>query len=87
MAGDVIAVNDAPQPPENTLFTGTQYTQYGIALSSGVEASPQHADAPLDTTSAQHTSAQPVDVQQHPPPAPDIVDPTHSTDHLTHAIL
>jgi hypothetical protein len=88
ISGDVIALNDAPPPPANTLFAGTQYTQYGITLSSDVAASPQHAVSAADTTSAQHTSAPAVaDVQQHAPAPPDVVDSTHLTDHLAHAIL
>jgi hypothetical protein len=86
IAGDVIALNDAP-PPENTLFSGTQYTQYGITLSSGATSS-QQAVSPADATSDQHTSAPTIaDVQPHTPAPADIVDPTHSTDHLAHAIL
>jgi hypothetical protein len=86
IAGDVIALNDAPSPPANALFTGTQYTDYGVTLSSDVAVSPQHA-SPAGAASAHDTSVPVVaDVQQHAPPPPaDIVDTTHSTDH--HAIL
>jgi hypothetical protein len=88
VAGDVIALHDAPTPPANTVFAGNQYTQYGITLSSDAAASPQHAASPADATSTQHISAPAVaDVQQHAPTPADIVDPTHSTDHLAHAIL
>jgi hypothetical protein len=84
VSGDVLALNDTPPSPADTLFTGTQYTQYGIALSSDATASPQPAYSPADATSAQHTSAPAAaDFQQQP----DIVDPIHSTDHLAHAIL
>jgi hypothetical protein len=85
IAGDVIALNDAPSPPANTLFTGTQYTDYGVTLTSDVAVSPQHAVSPADAASAHDTSVPVVaDVQQHaPPPPPDIVDTTHSTDHHT----
>jgi hypothetical protein len=86
VAGDVIALNDAPPPPADTLFTGTQYTQYGITLSSGGAASPQDATSLADATSQQNSAPAVADVQQQAPP-PDIVDPTHSTDHLAHAIL
>ncbi len=83
LGADVIDLNDA-SPPANTLFTGTQYTEYGIALSSDPTVSPPHTDSPADATSTQPASATAVvDVQQHP----DIVDPAHSTDHLAHAIL
>src|SRR2546430_1966765 len=87
IAGDVIALNDAPSPPANALFTGTQYTDYGVTLSSDVAVSPQHAVSPAGAASAHDTSVPVVaDVQQHAPPPPaDIVDTTHSTDH--HAIL
>jgi hypothetical protein len=87
IAGDVIALNDAPPPPANALFTGTQYTDYGVTLSSDVAVSPQLAVSPAGAASAHDTSVPEVaDVQQHaPPPPPDIVDTTHPTDH--HAIL
>ncbi len=86
IAGDVIALNDAPPPPANALFTGTQYTDYGVTLSSDIAVSPQHAASPADAASAQDTLVPVVaDVQQHAPPPPDIVDTTHPTDH--HAIL
>jgi hypothetical protein len=87
IAGDVIALNDAPPPPANALFTGTQYTHYGVTLSSDVAVSPQLAVSPAGAASAHDTSMPVVaDVQQHaPPPPPDIVDTTHPTDH--HAIL
>jgi hypothetical protein len=85
VAGDVIDLNDAPPPPANTLFTGTQYTQYGVTLSSNAGTATQDASS-VDATSVQHTSAPAVaDVQQHAPPPPEIADPTHTTDH--HAIL
>jgi hypothetical protein len=88
VAGDVIALNDAPTPPANALFAGTQYTQYGITLSSDDAASAQHALSPATAASAQHFSAPALaDVQQHAPLPPDIVDPNHSTDHIAHAIL
>jgi hypothetical protein len=86
IAGDVIALNDAPPPPANALFTGTQYTDYGVTLSSDVAISPQHAVSPAGA--AAHDTSVPVvaDAQQHaPPPPPDIVDTTHAIDH--HAIL
>jgi len=81
LSGDVIALNDAAAPAEDTLFTGTQYTQYGITLSSDVGASTQNAVSPVEATSAEPNSAPAV------APPPDIVDSTHSTDHLAHAIL
>jgi hypothetical protein len=86
-AGDVIALNDAPTPPANALFTGGQYTNYGVALSSDTAVAPQHAMSPADTTSA-HDTLVPVvaDAQKQAPP-PDIVDTTHPIDHLGHAIL
>jgi hypothetical protein len=88
IAGDVIALKDAPQPPANALFTGNQYTDYGVTLSSDIAVSPQHAVSPADTTSA-HDTLVPVvaDAQQHAPPPPDIVDTTHPIDHLGHAML
>jgi hypothetical protein len=83
IAGDVIALNDAPLPPANALFTGTQYTDYGVTLSSDIAVPPQHAVSPADSASA-HDSSVPVvaDVQQHALPPPDIVDTTHPIDHL-----
>jgi hypothetical protein len=89
IAGDVIALNDAPPPPAHALFTGSQYTDYGVALSN-VAVPPQHAASPADTASA-HDTLVPVvaDAQQHapPPPPPDVVDTSHPIDHLGHAIL
>jgi hypothetical protein len=88
IAGDVIALNDAPPPPENALFTGTQYTDYGVTLSSDIAVPPQHAVSSAGAVSAHDTSVPVVaDVQQHTPPPPDIVDTTHPIDHLGHAIL
>jgi hypothetical protein len=86
VAGDAIALQDAPPPPAaNALFNGNQYTQYGVALSSDGAGSAHDAVSSADAASAQHTSVSAVaDVQQAPPP-PDIVDPAHTTDH--HAIL
>jgi hypothetical protein len=88
IAGDVIALNDASPPPAHALFTGTQYTDYGVTLSSDIGVPPQHAVSPADTASA-HDTLVPVvaDAQKHAPPPPDIVDTTHSIDHLGHAIL
>jgi hypothetical protein len=88
IAGDVIALNDAPAPPAHALFTGNQYTDYGVTLSSDIAVPPQHAVSPADTTSA-HDTLVPVvaDAQKHAPPPPDIVDTTHPIDHLGHAIL
>jgi cytoskeletal protein RodZ len=85
IAGDVIALNDAPLPPANALFTGTHYTDYGVTLSSDSAVPPQHAVSPADAASAQDTLVPVVaDVQQHAPPPPDAVDTTHPIDH--HAI-
>jgi hypothetical protein len=83
IAGDVIALKDAPPPSENALFTGTQYTDYGVALSSDIAVPQQHAVSSADAAPALDTLA-PVaaDVQQHAPPPPDIVDTTHPIDHL-----
>jgi hypothetical protein len=84
ITGDVIALNDAPPPPANALFTGNQYTDYGVTLSSDIAVSPQHAASPVDPASAQDTLVPVVaDVQQHAPP-PDTI---HPIDHLGHAIL
>jgi hypothetical protein len=88
IAGDVIALNDAPPPPANALFTGNQYTHYGVTLSSDIAAPPQHDVSPVDAAFAHDTSVPAVaDVQKHAPPPPDIVDTTHPIDHLGHAIL
>jgi hypothetical protein len=88
VANDVIALNDAPPPPADSLFNGTQYTDYGVTLSSDIAPS-QTAASQGDAASAQDVSA-PVaaDVQKPAPPPPDILDNT-SIDHVgTHdAIL
>jgi hypothetical protein len=82
ITGDVIALNDAPHAPANALFTGTQYTDYGVTLSSDIVVPQQPAASSVDTTSTHDTLVQVVgDVQQHAPSTPD-VDPTHSIDHL-----
>ena len=88
IASDVIALNDAPTPPAHALFAGSQYTHYGVTLSSDIGVPPQHAVSPADIASA-HDTLVPVvaDAQKHAPPPPDIVDTTHSIDHLGHAIL
>jgi hypothetical protein len=84
----VIALNDAPTPPAHALFTGSQYTDYGVTLSSDIAIPPQHAVSPADSASA-HDTLVPVvaDAQKHAPPPPEIVDTTHPIDHLGHAIL
>ncbi|MDA9500119.1 hypothetical protein XI05_22120 [Bradyrhizobium sp. CCBAU 11357] len=88
VASDVIALNDAPPPPADPLFNGTQYTDYGVTLSSDI-APPQTAVSQADAASPQDIST-PVaaDVQKAAPPPPDIVDNT-AIDHVgTHdAIL
>ena len=56
VAGDVIALNDAPPPPANALFTGNQYTDYGVTLSSDIVVPPQDAASPTDAASAHDTS-------------------------------
>jgi hypothetical protein len=88
IASDVIALNDAPTPPAHALFAGSQYTHYGVTLSSDIGVPPQHVVSPADIASA-HDTLVPVvaDAQKHAPPPPDIVDTTHSIDHLGHAIL
>ena len=81
--GDVIALNGAEQPPDNALFTGTQYTDYGVTLSSNIEIPQQTAVSSADTGST-HDAVVPVavgDVQQ-PAPAPDVVDTATPIDHL-----
>jgi hypothetical protein len=89
IAGDVIALNDAPSAPANALFTGSQYTDYGIKLSSDVAVAPQQAVSPADAASAHDTLVPAVaDVQKHAPaPTPDIVDTTHPIDHLGHGMI
>jgi hypothetical protein len=88
IAGDVIALNDAPPPPANALFSGSQYTDYGIKLSSDIAVPTQHAVSPADAASAHDTLVPAAtDVQQHAPPPPDVVDTTHPIDHLGHAML
>jgi hypothetical protein len=88
IAGDVIALKDAPPPPTNALFNGSQYTDYGIKLSSDIAVPTQHAASPADAASAHDTSVPAAaDVQKHAPPPPDLVDTTHPIDHLGHAML
>jgi hypothetical protein len=83
IAGDVIALNDAPPPPANALFNGTQYTHYGVTLSSDIAVPAQHAVSTADAASAHDTPAPVVaDVQKPAPPPPDIVDTTHTIDHV-----
>ena len=88
IAGDVIALNDAPSPSANALFTGNQYTDYGITLSSDIAVPPQDAASPADAASAHDTSVPAVaDVQKQAPPPPDILDMNNPVDHLGNAIL
>jgi hypothetical protein len=88
-ASDVIAFPDAP-PPANPLYSGTQYTQYAVALSSDTTSPSQSAASPVDSTAAHDSSAPvvadvPHQTQQQAPPPPDIVDTIHqSTAHLGH---
>jgi hypothetical protein len=86
--GDVIALNDASPPPAPDLFAGSQYTHYGVTLSSDIGVPLQQAVSPADSASA-HDTLVPVvaDAQKHAPPPPDIVDTTHPIDHLGHGIL
>jgi hypothetical protein len=80
IAGDVIALDDASPPTANdtnTLFTGTQYTDYGVTLSSDIAVPPQNAVSPTDTASAQDTPAPVVVDVAQPAPPPDVVETTH----------
>jgi len=82
--GDVIALDGAEQPPENALFTGTQYTDYGVTLSSNIEIPQQTAAASSADAASTQDTAVPIagsDVHQ-PAPAPDVVDTTTPIDHL-----
>ena len=87
VAGDVIALNDAPSPSENALYTGNQYTDYGVTLSSDIVVPPQDAASPTDAASAHDTSAPAVADQKQAPPPPDVVDTNNPVDHLGNAIL
>ena len=88
VAGDVIALNDAPPPPANALHTGNQYTDYGVTLSSDIVVPPQDDASPTDAASAHDTSEPAVaDAQEQAAPSPDVVDMTQTIDHLGHAIL
>ena len=88
IAGDVIALNDAPPPPANALFTGTQYTDYGITLSSDIAVPPQDAASPADAASAHDTSVPVVaDSRNTRHRLPTSWIRTHPIDHLGHAIL
>jgi hypothetical protein len=88
IAGDVIAFNDAPAPPADALFSGSQYTSYGVALTSDITDPSQNAAPSADTASA-HDVVVPVvaAAEKQAVPPPDIVDTTHSIDHLGHAML
>ena len=39
----MIDLNDAPPPPAHALFTGNQYTDYGVTMSNDTAVAPQHA--------------------------------------------
>jgi hypothetical protein len=69
-AGDVIDLNDEPPPPENALHTGTEYTDYGVNLSSDSAVPPQNTGSSADAASASDTA----------PPPPEIVDTNQPTD-------
>jgi hypothetical protein len=87
IGGDVIALNDASPPPAHALFTGSQYTDYGVTL-SGNAVPAQHATSPADAASTHDTSVPVIaDVPQQSAPPPSIVDTTHTIDHLGHAML
>jgi hypothetical protein len=86
LTGDVIVVNDAPPPPADALFTGSQYTDYGVTLSSDIASPPQHAVPSTDTVSAEENLV-PVVNDAQLQPAPGIVDTTHPIDSLGHPIL
>jgi len=73
----VIALNDAPPPSENALYTGTEYTDYGVNLSSDIAVPPQDTGSSADGAAGPDTA----------PPPPEIVDANHPTDHPEHAIL
>jgi hypothetical protein len=82
ITGDVIALNDAPPPSENSLFSGTQYTEYGVTLTSDIVVPQQPIVAPTDTSTAQDALVPVVgDVQQHAP-SPTDTDTIPSIDHL-----
>ena len=87
IAGDVIALNDAPPPPANALHTGNQYTDYGVTLSSDIVVPPQDDASPTDAMSAHDTSVPAVDDQNQAPPPPDVADTNNPVDHLGNAIL
>jgi hypothetical protein len=69
-AGDVIALNDEPPPPENALHTGTEYTDYGVNLSSDSAVTPQDTGSSADAASASDTA----------PPPPEIVGTNQPTE-------
>jgi hypothetical protein len=77
IAGDAIALKDAPPPAADALFTGNHYTDYGVTLSTDIAVPAQHAVSPTDTASA-HDTLVPVAADAHAPP----MDTTHSIDHL-----
>jgi hypothetical protein len=61
-SGDVIALNDEPPPPENALHTGTEYTDYGVNLSSDSAVAPQGTASSADATSASDTAPAPAEI-------------------------
>jgi hypothetical protein len=81
VGGDVIALNDAPMSPINTLFTGTHYTEYGVTLSS-IAVQPENAGASAEAALTETSAPLVVDVSQHSPSPSETVDTTHSIDHL-----
>jgi hypothetical protein len=83
ITADVIALDDAAPPPANALYTGNQYTDYGVTLSSDIVVPPQNVVSGADTASAQDTSAPAVvDVGQPAPPPPEMVDTIHPIEHV-----
>jgi hypothetical protein len=88
IAGDAIALNDAPTPTADALFSGNQYTNYGVALHGDIAVPSQNAAPAADIESAHDASVLAVaDAQKQAVPPPDIVDTTHQIDHLGHAML
>jgi hypothetical protein len=75
-AADVIVLKDEPPPSENALHTGTEYTDYGVNISSDIAVPPQDTASSADVASASDGAL----------PLPEIVD-THQPTEPELAVL
>jgi hypothetical protein len=61
-AGDVITLSDEAPPSENVLHTGTEYTDYGVSLSSDIVVPPQDTGSSPEPASAPDTAPPPLEI-------------------------